>query len=935
MRFTFLIVGLLLTSLSTSAQNWKWWLGDYDTLHRPTMRTHAVNSKGELTIVAETRNTQYSNNLNLPIYTLRRSFIKFDADGGIVATAPVNREVLQLHYSNNDELYVLAQHTVSNEVTVYFIKLDSDFKPIDSVEFLTFYPFQSIVSHIGSFDIAIHRNQITYVVKVNGQVTVDGKTSTLTEGYYHGLIKDQVGGIDFQYHQLEDRVTDLATVGHLEVAFVNGDPVMIRLQRRLTTTYLYRYLLNKAVDSMALPANGRNISIANIENSNDLFVHVVINGRYEWNGTVISESGSKHAILRLNDAFEVQDFTTSPTSELMTGVVGPFTHRYFKGSNDYLYFPYLVDGFGSKTLGFVQIDRNLKTVRQESFNASVINISDPFFQPLICYLLPYKNGVIMSFPSLTWGGTIEPSITFPAAPGLNKQFVNMKTLLVAFGQSAYGFEKESTCSQTTINLTGITRNIKSVRWLENGVQKLLGSFTYVLGHKSLGRVQVCAEVTTLNNEVISVCDSFEAHTNVVPRVELDTHMVCQWDTLRFKNKSEMHAIVIGTDPIHTWEFWKGDSVFNSSTDPNPLISFYSPGTYSIRYTVNNGFCQKTIRLNDTIVVKPAEKAEILGLPNKICSGMDVKLRANPNAEAQHTFSWYDGQVDKTTSSRTLKPDSIQWVKLSTVSANGCMDTDSISFRVRKSDGRLVDSVLTTRDFQPVFHFAQNSGLPKFKMSWEDGVMERTFWQMPLYIHKAIDLRNYHAGYVLNGIDSCGTQKNDEQWWPAVLTYSEDENALFLRKSSTGGTPQYLMNKNYGTWKAINTDFNLLSLDTFSAGTYEFKYREYNPATDLAAQSNVVNLRFEQNFIIPNAFSPNNDGINDIFSGFCPNGYEVEWVKVYARNGQMVNWSDDLKNMWNGMIRNEIAPVGSYTYLIRYKNQDQEELSLNGSVMLIK
>jgi gliding motility-associated-like protein len=69
--------------------------------------------------------------------------------------------------------------------------------------------------------------------------------------------------------------------------------------------------------------------------------------------------------------------------------------------------------------------------------------------------------------------------------------------------------------------------------------------------------------------------------------------------------------------------------------------------------------------------------------------------------------------------------------------------------------------------------------------------------------------------------------------------------------------------------------------------------------------------------IPNTFTPNGDGINDIFlpkgMGFKPDQYEIT---IYDRWGHMVFHNKDVNTGWDGTIRGAIAPNDVYIYKIR-------------------
>lgn len=69
--------------------------------------------------------------------------------------------------------------------------------------------------------------------------------------------------------------------------------------------------------------------------------------------------------------------------------------------------------------------------------------------------------------------------------------------------------------------------------------------------------------------------------------------------------------------------------------------------------------------------------------------------------------------------------------------------------------------------------------------------------------------------------------------------------------------------------------------------------------------------------VPNAFTPNNDGINDLFKVRGVN-IEVQSCKIYNRLGNEM-YNGNLETGWNGMFKNEPVETGVYAYTIIYKN----------------
>lgn len=90
--------------------------------------------------------------------------------------------------------------------------------------------------------------------------------------------------------------------------------------------------------------------------------------------------------------------------------------------------------------------------------------------------------------------------------------------------------------------------------------------------------------------------------------------------------------------------------------------------------------------------------------------------------------------------------------------------------------------------------------------------------------------------------------------------------------------------------------------------------------------------------IPNAFTPNGDGINDLFK---VEGEEIEefHIRVFNRWGEMVFESENRSVGWNGSLHNSgqyHLPDGIYPYVLKYKGTcEAERIELRGFVTILR
>ncbi|WP_162847458.1 gliding motility-associated C-terminal domain-containing protein [Sediminibacterium goheungense] len=85
--------------------------------------------------------------------------------------------------------------------------------------------------------------------------------------------------------------------------------------------------------------------------------------------------------------------------------------------------------------------------------------------------------------------------------------------------------------------------------------------------------------------------------------------------------------------------------------------------------------------------------------------------------------------------------------------------------------------------------------------------------------------------------------------------------------------------------------------------------------------------------IPNAFSPNGDGINDTWNIKYLESYPGATVEVYNRYGQIVYRSLGYSKPWDGRVSGgNLLPIGTYYYIINPKNNKPQ---MTGSITIIR
>lgn len=90
--------------------------------------------------------------------------------------------------------------------------------------------------------------------------------------------------------------------------------------------------------------------------------------------------------------------------------------------------------------------------------------------------------------------------------------------------------------------------------------------------------------------------------------------------------------------------------------------------------------------------------------------------------------------------------------------------------------------------------------------------------------------------------------------------------------------------------------------------------------------------------VPNIFSPNDDGINDLFLAATDCTVSDFQMKVFSRWGRLVFESKRLEDGWDGKVNGAQLPSDTYVYFIQYNFEDTDSTTkeiLKGEVSIIR
>ncbi|MFN8287669.1 MAG: gliding motility-associated C-terminal domain-containing protein [Chitinophagales bacterium] len=363
----------------------------------------------------------------------------------------------------------------------------------------------------------------------------------------------------------------------------------------------------------------------------------------------------------------------------------------------------------------------------------------------------------------------------------------------------------------------------------------------------------------------------------------------------------------------------------------------------------------------------------LGADTVICPGSTVTLNTNlPCA----SYTWSDGSTGPTLS--TANP-SFYWVQ---VNSSGCIKADSIIVTVFSPNQSFLDAdtaycgnfsrTLSSGNANTVWSTGANgsqitvngAGLYWAQINLTCGTARDTInlFQLPspqpvlgpnlslctgdsLTLNASVSAINYlwstgetSSSIIVNRVGNYWVQSWDTAICKAadsLEVFTGDPTFYFGADTTICGAARVLLsipvkNATY-QWQNNSTD----SIYTVSqTGTYSATVS--TPCGTASDEILVQILPDECQLHMPTAFSPNSDGVNDVYRGVSRCGAQRYHLQVYNRWGNLLFETTDVSQGWNGIYKSAPQPTDVYIYQVEYFNYcAQKQLKQAGNFTLLR
>jgi gliding motility-associated-like protein len=117
------------------------------------------------------------------------------------------------------------------------------------------------------------------------------------------------------------------------------------------------------------------------------------------------------------------------------------------------------------------------------------------------------------------------------------------------------------------------------------------------------------------------------------------------------------------------------------------------------------------------------------------------------------------------------------------------------------------------------------------------------------------------------------------------------------------------------------------------GTYSLQVIDVHGCS--GENTTVISNACDEDILVPNAFTPNNDGLNDVFLPIIVKNLSDYDMKIFNRWGQLIFESNDISDGWDGFDSGTRAEIGTYLWNIEYVLEGGTIKRASGYVSLLR
>ncbi|PWT71191.1 MAG: hypothetical protein C5B59_18630 [Bacteroidetes bacterium] len=353
--------------------------------------------------------------------------------------------------------------------------------------------------------------------------------------------------------------------------------------------------------------------------------------------------------------------------------------------------------------------------------------------------------------------------------------------------------------------------------------------------------------------------------------------------------------------------WEPKYNMMTPTTGDGVIVFPAIDTIYTLTVKNYAGCKGTGKL--AFHIYPTQKP-LLGNDTAICYGNHVFFTVNGGVF--ESFAWSDGET-----SRSIDIQSAGSYSVVATDYNQCQTSDTVSLTVYPLPSvHIAGETIICKDQKTIL----DAGMGFATYTWQDGSQSEQFMASDTGYYR-VRVTDTHQCANADSVHITDFAQGPRNFLPddtVICNYGE-----YLIQAN-GNFVLY-------TW---NTGESTSSIKVKSAGMYTLQVED---GLGCHGTDSIIVTTKDCDALLsfPNAFTPNNDGINDVFRLRYPGRAQNYQLEIFNRWGQLMFRSSDPYAGWNGLYQNQPQPLGTYVWMVKFTDRNGKNQMMKGTVELIR
>lgn len=397
---------------------------------------------------------------------------------------------------------------------------------------------------------------------------------------------------------------------------------------------------------------------------------------------------------------------------------------------------------------------------------------------------------------------------------------------------------------------------------------------------------------------------------------------CLGQPIQFTDASESFA------PIESyfWDFGDG----STSTLQNPQHTYQAIGTYQVKMVIKglDGCISDTLKKNISIGTTPDASFNIYDT----CYPYKPRIsNSSPNFGTDE--QWYiNNTIAQDASSFNLSAGTYN-IKREITSRFGCGTDNHEEILIIKPRAE-IDAVFNDGCVEKNIGFSaiQTNNTTQVA-NWTWNINNQSFTGQAVN-HTFNEVGNYPVKLIAEAINGCLSDTLRTTIFINKAEVDAGDDTLVIKN-----TP--FMLKGFGNGDFLWTPSTGLNNTTFAnpSGTVNDDQQYILTVTTdegcIATDTVLVSVFKGSAIYVPNAFTPNGDGKNDLLKPLLIGINKLHYFKVFNRWGEMIFSTSKQNEGWAGKIKGKIAPSGTYVWIIYAEDIAGKKYQLKGTTTIIR